>query len=137
MARKTKKRKYRIRAVQIRKTIKQWVQYGSPNLEHCDLLLDAEHAALKVKRYESEHDKKGTKLYQGANELYKKAIESAGRSGHLQHTAVCNERYANFLLHSGWDKSGWTQKLTESVRLYEEWGSVGKAKELKLKLQML
>ena len=137
MARKTKKRKYNRRAAKVRKTIKQWAQYGSPNLEHCDLLLDAEHAALKVKRYDTEHDVKRTKMYQAAEEFYQKAISSASRLGHLQHTAVCNERYANFLLHYGWDKSRFKQRLTESIRLYEEWGAVGKVKELKLKLQMV
>ena len=137
MARKTKKRKYKRRADEIRKQVKQWARYGSPNLEQCDLLLDAEHTALRVKRHDSENDVKNTKMYLAADELYQKAIDSASKLGHLQHTAICNERYADFLFHCGWDKSGSRLKLTESIRLYDEWGAVGKVKELKLKLQLV
>ena len=137
MARKTKKRKYKRRAGKIRKQVKQWARYGSPDLEQCDLLLDAEHTALKVKRHESEHDVKSTKMYRAADELYQKAIDSASKLGHLQHTAICNERYADFLLHYGWDKLGSNRRLAESIRLYDEWGAVGKVTKLKLKLKMV
>lgn len=136
MARKTKRRIFKSRAAKIRKTVKQWVQYGNPYIEHCGHLLDAEHASLKLKGDESAYDM-STVMYRVSDESYQKAIESAGRLGHLLHTAVCNERYANFLLHYSRDKPAWTQKLSESIRLYEEWGAVGKVKELKLKLQKL
>jgi hypothetical protein len=121
----------------IRKTVKEWVKNGNPNVEHYDFLLDAEHEALKLKGYDSEHDGKSPKGYQAVDKLYQKAIESANRLGHLQHSAVCNERYGDFLLQIGWDKSGWACHLSKAAGLYEEWGAVGKVKELKLKLQSI
>jgi len=119
MARKHNQRKYRARAAKIRKQIKKWWEEGNPNVEHYDLLLDAEHAALNSKRYDM------------ANNFYKRAIGSACRLGHLHHSALCNERYADFLLHVRKDKTASLYRLSEAIRFYEEWGAMGKVNELK------
>lgn len=123
MARKTKKRKYKTRAVKIRRTIKQWIKDGNPNVEHYDFLMDAEHFSLKSNEYDMAHD------------FYQRAIGSACRLGHLHHSALCNERYADFLLNSRSDKTAALYRLSESIRFYEEWGAVGKVNELKRRLR--
>ena len=119
MARKHKQRKYKTRAVKIREKVKQWVNEGNPNIEHYDLLLDAEHAALSSKGYDL------------ADDFYQRAIGSACRLSHLHHSALCNERYADFLLHIRKDKTESLYRLSEAVRFYEEWGAMGKVKDLK------
>ncbi|CAJ1956433.1 unnamed protein product [Cylindrotheca closterium] len=123
MARKRKSRRYKSRAITIRKSVKQWIKDGIPYIAHYDLLLDAEHAALSRKKYNE------------ADQLYEKAIESAVQIGHVQHSALCSERYADFLLHCGSSNStnkGAMHQLSESIRYYEEWGAMGKASELRL-----
>ncbi|CAJ1956541.1 unnamed protein product [Cylindrotheca closterium] len=116
-ARRHKKRKYRTNANKIRKTVKQWIKDGNPNVEHYDLLLDAEHAALSSKTYDKAH------------KLYQASIESAIKIGHLMHSGLCNERYADFLLHTCSD--GAVHRMTEAIRFYREWGAVGKVNQLK------
>ncbi|CAJ1956545.1 unnamed protein product [Cylindrotheca closterium] len=116
-ARRHKKRKYRTNANKIRKTVKQWIKDGNPNVEHYDLLLDAEHAALSSKTYAKAH------------KLYQASIESAIKIGHLMHSGLCNERYADFLLHTCSD--GAVHRMTEAIRFYGEWGAVGKVNQLK------
>merc|ERR1712008_85387 len=94
MARRDKKKKYRKAAIKIRKRVKQWIKDGNPNIEHYDLLLDAEHAALHPRSYDI------------AMDFYERAIESACKLNHLHHCAVANERYADFLLCACSDEAG-------------------------------
>jgi predicted ATPase len=113
MARKTKKRKYKKPAKQIRKLIKTWIQRGNPNVKQYYLLLSAEHAALR-------------KEYKDANVLYQKAIVLAGRTGHLHHAALFNERYAEFLLEELSDEEEALYRIEEAIRFYREWGAIRK-----------
>mmetsp|Transcript_9106 Transcript_9106/g.21673 ORF Transcript_9106/g.21673 Transcript_9106/m.21673 type:complete len:492 (+) Transcript_9106:1575-3050(+) len=118
MARKTKQRKYKSHASKIRKTIKKWLKAGNPNVEHYDLLLDAEHAALN-------------KAHHRAEKLYLEAIELASRMGYLHHAGLFNERYADFLHHERKDAVKSAHFLNEAIRFYEQWGAVKKVKMLK------
>jgi hypothetical protein len=113
MARRTKKRKYKVQANRIKKTIEKWVKSGNPNVKHYHLLLSAEQAAL-------------SKNYTWAEENYKKAIVLAARTGHMHHAALCNERYADFLLQELSDEEEAKYRMEEAIRFYEEWGAVGK-----------
>ncbi|KAL3932210.1 MAG: hypothetical protein SGBAC_010954 [Bacillariaceae sp.] len=120
MARKRKNRKYKSRATKIRRAVKQWIKDGTPYVEHYDLWLDAEHAALSRTKFDE------------VDHLYQKAIESAAQLGHLQHCALCSERYADFLLYARSKSKGAMHQLSESIRYYEEWGAMGKVNQLKL-----
>lgn len=124
MARKRKSRKLKSRAIKIRQAVKQWIKDGTPYLEHYDLLLDAEHAALSRKKLDK------------ADRLYQKAIESAVQIGHVQHSALCSERYADFLLYARSNSKGSMHQLLESIRYYEEWGAMGKVNHLKQQMQL-
>jgi hypothetical protein len=118
MARRTKKRKYKVQANKITKTIEKWVKSGNPNVKHYHLLLSAEQAAL-------------SKNYTRAEENYKKAIVLAARTGHMHHAALCNERYADFLLQELSDEEEAKYRMEEAIRFYEAWGAVGKVEMLK------
>eukprot|EP00980_Cylindrotheca_fusiformis_P024223 scaffold11662_cov117-Cylindrotheca_fusiformis.AAC.2 len=113
MARKTKKRKYKKAANKVRKMIRTWIQRGNPNVKHHYMLLSAEHAAL-------------TKDFEQATSLYQKAIVLAGRSGHLHHTALFNERYADFLMEELGDEEEALYRIEEATRYYKEWGAMRK-----------
>lgn len=119
--RRHKKRKFRRGTSKIRKTVKQWIKDGNPNIEHYELLLDAEHAALKSSNYEK------------ADRLYQASIKSAVKIGHLMHSGLCNERYSDFLSHTG--SSGAAFQLSEAIRFYKQWGAVGKVDQLKLQMK--
>jgi hypothetical protein len=119
MARKTKKRKYKTHASKIRKTVKTWVKAGNPNVEHYDLLLDAEHAALNKSSYDC------------AEKLYLEAIELASRMGYLHHAGLFNERFADFLHHKRRDAEKSVHFLNEAIRFFEQWGATKKVKMLK------
>jgi hypothetical protein len=118
MARRTKKRKFKVQANKITKTIEKWVKSGNPNVRHYHLLLSAERAAL-------------SKNYTRAEEDYKKAIVLAARTGHMHHAALCNERYADFLLQELSDEEEAKYRTEEAIRFYEEWGALGKVELLK------
>ncbi|KAL3937797.1 MAG: hypothetical protein SGBAC_007162 [Bacillariaceae sp.] len=125
LARQRRKRRYRKRAFKIRGEVKQWVEDGNPNVEHYDLLLDAEHASLNRRTYDE------------ADAFYQKAIKAAAALKHLMHQGLFHERYAHFLLQIQWDKAGSIHQLSESIRHYEEWGAVGKVLQLKQEIRML
>ncbi|CAB9531002.1 Transcriptional regulator [Seminavis robusta] len=112
MARRTRQKKYITHANRVRKKIENWRQQGNPNVEHYCIFLNAEQAAVR-------------KRYDCAEDLFKKAIAMAGRTGHLHHAGLFNERYADFLLHSRSDKEEARYRLKESIRQYEAWGARG------------
>lgn len=122
MARKTRKRKYKIHANKIRKTIKTWLHAGNPNVEHYSLFLEAEHAALN-------------RAFSRSAKLYVEAISLASRMEHLQHAALFNERYADFLLDERDDPERATYYLDEAIRLYEQWGATRKIEMLQTGLK--
>ena len=123
MARKHRKRKFKSRAKKIRQLIKQWVKDGNPNIEHYDLLLDAENASLSKAKFDV------------AGQLYLKAINSAAQLGHLQHSGLCHERFADFLLHAHSGEKAYSFQMSEAIRCYVEWGAMGKVHRLKMQLQ--
>jgi hypothetical protein len=118
MAQKTKRRKYRARAEIIRKTMMKWMRRGNPNVTYFVQFLTAEHYAL------------GSKLDK-AEEHYRKAIVFTARTGHLHHSGLFNERYADFLLNARKDVNEAKYRLGEAIRYYEEWGATGKVQQLK------
>eukprot|EP00980_Cylindrotheca_fusiformis_P026080 scaffold15311_cov136-Cylindrotheca_fusiformis.AAC.2 len=122
MARRTRKRKYRIHANKLARRIKDWAQSGNPNVGHYHLVMMAEQAALNKK-------------YDLAEVNYKKAIPLAARTGHLHHAGLINERYADFLKEELSDEKEWEYRLGEAIRFYEEWGAFGKAEALKKQLE--
>ena len=124
MARRTKNRKYKKEAKRILKLISKWYKAGNPNVTHYDLMLRAEQAALDGKHGE-------------ADDLYKEAIVSAARPGHLQHAALFNERYADYRLTERGDVDDAKYHLSEAARYYSDWGAVGKAEQLKEELAKL
>lgn len=52
MAPKCKSVRLKSRSIKVRKAVKQWIKDGTPYIEHCDLLLDAEHRALSRKKFD-------------------------------------------------------------------------------------
>eukprot|EP00980_Cylindrotheca_fusiformis_P026020 scaffold15205_cov128-Cylindrotheca_fusiformis.AAC.5 len=122
MARRTRKLKYRTRAIKLAKRIKGWVRSGNPNVGHYHLAMMAEQAALKKK-------------YDLAEENYKNAIALAARTGHMHHVALINERYGEFLKEELADEKESEYRFGEAIRYYEEWGAFGKAETLKKQVQ--
>ncbi|CAJ1947783.1 unnamed protein product [Cylindrotheca closterium] len=121
MARKTKKRKYRKAAIGLRKRIEKMQDTGNPNVKHYDIFLNAEQAAL-----DNRNDLAETR--------YRRAIVYAARTGHLHHTALFNERYAEFLNDVKDDEYEARHRKNEAIRFYREWGAFAKASELSKEL---
>ncbi|KAL3932919.1 MAG: hypothetical protein SGBAC_010629 [Bacillariaceae sp.] len=117
LARRTKKRKYRVEANRIRNTIKSWLMKGNPNVQHYRCLLNAEQAVLVGE------DAK-------ASRFYAEAISLAARTGHLHHAALANERYADFLHTELGDIDQSAYFLKEAIRFYEAWGAMAKVEVL-------
>ncbi|CAJ1939673.1 unnamed protein product, partial [Cylindrotheca closterium] len=117
VARKTKKRKYRIHANKLRRRIEKWENKRNPNVKHYVPFLEAEQMALNGSWNES-------------SEYYQKAITLASEDGHLLHAALANERYAELLSDFLKQQQEASYRLNESIRLYKEWGAVGKVLNL-------
>ena len=119
-ARKTQKRKYARHAKRIRARLKDWQKRGNPNLAYYVMYLDAEQAALEKK-------------YDKAEEFYKKAIAFVGRAGYLNHAALFNELYSDFLRHERKDIVDAEYRFNEAMRYYHEFGALGKVDMLEKK----
>ncbi|KAL3933730.1 MAG: hypothetical protein SGBAC_010266 [Bacillariaceae sp.] len=120
VARKTKKRKYRSYANKLRRRIEKWGRSGNPNVSHYVPFLKAEQMALAGRLNE-------------ASEHYQQAIALASEDGHLLHAALSSERYSEFLIAVMKQKKEGRYRLNESIRLYREWGAVGKVLNLLVK----
>ena len=118
MARRKGQRKYRAKALKIKKVIAKWAKAGDPNVQHYDRMLSAEEAALNKK-------------YAMADQFYKDAIVLAARSGHLHHAALFSERFAEYQLEAYSDKDNNEYYTEQAIKYYAEWGAVGKAEELR------
>ena len=117
-ARQTGNRKDRKYAMKARATIKGWIRQNNPNIAHHEALLDAEYAALRKKHKEAER-------------CYQSAISISTRDGVLHDAALSNERYADFLLSTNRANQAKAPfYLKEAIKLYSEWGSFRKAKQL-------
>ena len=107
------------------KSIQKWRQQGNPNVKHIDYLLSAESADLK-------------KDCKSAETFYKKAVISAGRTGHLHHAALSCEKYADFLMRiTSKDKESLDYRREDSayyrkeaIRFYKAWGALKKVEIL-------
>jgi predicted ATPase len=111
MARRSNEWKYKWKANKIRKTVKNWIQKGNPNVRHYYLLLSAEHAALK-------------KNNEKAKSLFKEAIKLATQSNNLRDAALSNERLSEFLFQAGTaEEEEGHFRLKEAIRFYREWGA--------------
>ncbi|KAL3931247.1 MAG: hypothetical protein SGBAC_011395 [Bacillariaceae sp.] len=121
MARRTKKRKYRKLAKALRKRIAKFLDAGNPNVKHYEIFLNAEQAALDNRN-------------ELADTRYRRAIVYAARTGHLHHTALFNERYAEFLNAVKDDEYETKNRTNEAIRFYREWGAFAKASELSKEL---
>lgn len=122
MARKTNKYKYKRQAKKIRKKINQWQKAGNPNVSHFVTFLDAEQAALNKK-------------YDLAEDNYSKAIVTVARCGYLNHAALFNERYADFLMTVRNDEGEAMYRWREAIRYYKDWGAHGKANHLEEQIE--
>lgn len=115
---------YRARAERIRQTMKAWMKAGNPNVTYFVEFLAAEHYTLNGKLGKAE-------------DKYQKAIVFTARTGHLHHTALFNERYADFWQYKRKDLNEARYRLGEAIRSYEEWGATGKVQQLKDRLAHL
>lgn len=122
MARRKGKRKYRNKALKIKKLIAKWSKAGDPNVRHFDRMLDAELAVL---------DKK----YGMADQFYKEAILLAARTGHIHHSALFNERFGEYHLEVSGDKDNSKYYIEQAINYYIEWGAMGKAEQLSRNLR--
>ena len=118
MARKKKNRKYRAKALKIKKLVAKWAKLGDPNVQSYDRMLSAEEASLKKK-------------YKLADRLYKQAIIIAARNGQVHHAALFSERFGEYRLETHGDEEDRKYYMEQAIRFYTEWGAVGKAEELK------
>ncbi|CAJ1941081.1 unnamed protein product [Cylindrotheca closterium] len=118
MARKTKKRRYRNPAAKVLKYIAKLRKEGNPNVQPYFTLLSAEQAALN-------------KDTGRAKKLYQETIVYAAKTGQLNHAALSNERYSDFLLNELHDSQEAKYRMDEAIRFYEDWGAYAKADRLK------
>ena len=119
-ARQTRKLKYARHAKRIRATLTDWQKRGNPNVTYFVTYLDAEQAALEKK-------------YDKAEEFYKKAITFVGRAGYLNHAALFNELYSDFLRRERKDFADAEYRMNEAIRYYRLWGALGKVDILEKK----
>jgi predicted ATPase len=124
MARTTKQDNFKVRAKQLAATIKSCVARGNPNLRQLDLILDAELAALA-----------GKELV--ARKNYQDAIVMSARCGFIQHAALANERYGEYMFHVVKDNDEAEYRFEQAFKYYLDWGAGAKAEMLQTKYQRL
>ena len=87
-ARDSQKRRFKRHAKRAHGLISKWADAGCPNVQHFQVLLNAEKVAVDRK-------------YELAESLYKEAIIKAARPGLVHDAALFSERYATFLRQPG------------------------------------
>eukprot|EP00567_Pseudictyota_dubia_P018375 CAMPEP_0197433642 /NCGR_PEP_ID=MMETSP1175-20131217/1511_1 /TAXON_ID=1003142 /ORGANISM="Triceratium dubium, Strain CCMP147" /LENGTH=1363 /DNA_ID=CAMNT_0042962103 /DNA_START=42 /DNA_END=4133 /DNA_ORIENTATION=+ len=121
LAHKTKKPKWKRRAIKVVKQMSSWCEVGNVNCVHMLHLLEAESAALS-----------GAKDRGQIREKFNRAITTAGRHGFPQDKALANERAGLFFLSIGNDY--WAgHYLTEAHKGYLDWEAFSKASQLTIK----
>jgi len=105
--------------------IKSWVKSGGPNHVHHLSILDAEQAAL-LSCMQKSKSKEVCKLYE-------KAIVDSVRGGFVNHAALTEERYADYLLEMD-DKQEGIYHLENAIKRYSDWGAMRKVEFLREKL---
>lgn len=121
---KTNKKKYKVHAKKIRKKVSSWAKNGNPNVQYFDVFFAAEQLALDKKLDE-------------AQTKYKAAIKMATDTRHCHHVGLLNERYADFLFDFCSKVEESKRALKIAIKWYNDWGAVGKVKELEGKLSEL
>jgi hypothetical protein len=111
---------YRRFALRIIRRFKNYVNLGAINVVHMLQLLEADYLSLKRK--------KSSSWRQEVKRAYELAINSAKRSGFLQHAALANEKAATF--HKSFDPDYAKAHLDDAFQLYVEWGAVAKLNQL-------
>ena len=112
----------------------QWlecrVRKGAINCLHKLLILKAEYETFVEVR------KKKMVAPPDMVKEYDKAIKAAGRSGFIQDEALANELAAmHFLSLCDLDRASWY--ITKSVQLYNEWGALGKVRQLEDRFNLI
>ena len=118
-ARQTGKRKYERVGRQVHRRVKSWIEKGNPNLGHIDTLLEAEHAALRGKKFV-------------ARQKYELAILLSARGGLLLDTGFAAERFGEFYLEHGETEEA-IFRLKQAMKYFREVGADGKARHLEEK----
>jgi len=108
--------------------IESWAKKGAPNHVHHLSILDAERAAL-LSCTENIDKRKVCKLYE-------EAIKDSVRGGFVNHAALTEERYSDYLLGVG-EKAEGIYHLENSIQRFSDWGATGRVKQLRVKLGML
>ena len=67
-----------------------------------------------------------------AIEQYSSSINRAGERNAIQDEALAEQRFGEFYLRQKNKREAYN-RLLRSVRLYEEWGALAKAKQLRIK----
>ena len=118
-ARRTKNRKYAKIGQQIRRRVKNWIAKGNPNLGHVDILLEAEHAALKRKP-------------SLARQKFELAVFLSARSGLMLDAGLASELFGEYCLELG-DVGDATFHLKDAIKFYTDVGAAGKVRQLSVK----
>lgn len=117
---KKNRAKYSWEASRLHRKITSLVRKGNPNTRHYQAILDAEAAVLKQNSSK-------------ANELYKKAIVMAGRSGFVQDAALASERFGEYLLGQTEGQDEAKTQLEGALCFYKSWGATLKVERLQKK----
>lgn len=119
----TKQTKFWKLAEKLRTDIGSWVgkEAGAPNHVHLLSILDAEHAALA-------EPKNVVKI----SKLYETAVALSLKDGFIQNAALASERFCDYLKHMNREQEAQAQ-LLRSMKLYSEWGALGKVDQMKEK----
>ena len=120
IAQRTGKAKYKSESKSIHKTFKGWVKQGNPNIKHWDHLLDAESAVLRRRNKD-------------VIKSYKSAVSIAKSGGYIHDAAIGCERWGEYMLTVVSDREEAKTCLKESLRLWREWGALGKVQRMKEK----
>jgi len=101
--------------------LKRWEAQGNPNCRHYILTLEAEQQFLRGK-----HCK--------AMALYKEAIKVFARHGYIHDQGLAHERLGDCCMACGREAEA-KEYYTESMKAYDEWGSMGKVDDLNSKVE--
>ena len=107
----TRKRKYLRLGRAFRSRIKGWVKEKNPNVQHYNLLVDAELLASKKKM--------------AAVKMFEKGILLAARAGYQNDAALGNERLGTFFKSIGQEEDA-TYRFAEAKKYYRNWGAFAK-----------
>mmetsp|Transcript_7687 Transcript_7687/g.15836 ORF Transcript_7687/g.15836 Transcript_7687/m.15836 type:complete len:1210 (+) Transcript_7687:225-3854(+) len=111
---------YRKHAYKNHALIDSWVKKGGPNHVHHLSILDAERAAL-LSCTQMSHD---------ACNLYEKAVLDSIDGGFVNHAALTEERFADYLWGVDARAEG-IHHLENAIKLFSEWGALKKVEQLR------